>query len=134
MQEIASNSSDYKGVFQKDIASSQNISVKYLDHIIHSLKASGLIVNVSGKKSGYKLTRSAKDITMLDIHNAFESGICVIDCLSDAVKCSKDSKCAAQGFWGGLNNLVMDYFQSFTLQDLVDNQQKLDDKVLPENN
>lgn len=129
MQEIAINSSNNKGIFQKDIASNQDISIKYLDHIIHSLKASGLIINVSGKKSGYKLTRPARDITMLDIHNAFESGICVIDCLSDAVKCSKDDKCAAQGFWGGLNNLVVDYFRSFTLQDLVDNQHKIDDMV-----
>lgn len=129
MQEIAQNSSDIKGIFQKDIAKKQNMSVKYLDHIIHSLKAAGLIINVRGKKSGYKLTRPAKDITMLDIHNAFEPGICVIDCLSDAVKCSKDNKCAAKGFWGGLNDIVMNYFQSTTLQNMVDEQQKLDVKV-----
>ncbi len=40
-----------KGIFQKDIAKNQEISEKYLDHIIASLKASGLIKNVCGKKA-----------------------------------------------------------------------------------
>ena len=70
MLEIAMNK-EQDGVFQKDIAKNQNISIKYLDHIIHSLKASRLIVNVRGKKSGYTLTREPSEITMFDIHNAF---------------------------------------------------------------
>lgn len=41
---------DNKGVFQKDIAKNQQISEKYLDLIIASLKANGLIANTSGKK------------------------------------------------------------------------------------
>ena len=129
MQEIAKYSSEGKAAFQKDIAKNQDISVKYLDHIIHGLKVSGLIVNIGGKKSGYKLTETPDKITMLDIHNAFEPGICVIDCLAKGVKCSYDNKCAAQGFWGGLNNVVLDYFKSFTLQNLLDNQALIDDET-----
>ena len=45
------------GVYQKDISDRQKISVKYLDSIIASLKAAGLITTKRGKKSGYCLTR-----------------------------------------------------------------------------
>lgn len=38
------------GIFQKDISENQKISIKYLDHIIHSLKIAGLIINIKGKK------------------------------------------------------------------------------------
>ena len=117
MLEIALNDQQ-DGVFQKDIAKKQDISVKYLDHIIHSLKAAGLIVNVRGKKSGYILTRSAGEITMLDIHNAFEPGICVIDCLAQGVECEREDFCQAKGFWGELNYRIQDYFKSVTLEDI----------------
>jgi Rrf2 family protein len=129
MLEIARHSDTEKGIFQKDIAKNQELSVKYLDHIIHSLKVAGLVVNTSGKKSGYKLTRKPENITMMDIHNAFEPGICVIDCMSDAMECSRSEFCAAKGFWGGLNNLLIEYFESKTLQDLLDDQTLLDDQV-----
>ena len=42
MIEIAQNDSD-NGIYQKDIAVNQQISNKYLDHIIHALKVSELI-------------------------------------------------------------------------------------------
>lgn len=125
MLEIAKDESQ-SGVFQKDIAENQQISVKYLDQIIHSLKVTGLIVNLRGKKSGYILTRQPAEITMLDIHNAFEPGICVIDCLSRTIKCKMEGHCNARGFWGKLNNMVLNYFKSVSLEDLLKGNVNLD--------
>ena len=118
MVEIASDQSG-TGVFQKDIAKNQDISIKYLDHIISGLKAADLICNVKGKKSGYILTRPANDITIYDIHNAFENGICVIDCVSLNFQCEKDGNCGAQIFWKGLNDVVLKYFKNTSLQDVL---------------
>lgn len=127
MLEIALHATEKGGVYQKDIAEKQGISVKYLDHIIHALKAAELISNLKGKKSGYILTKKPEDITILDIHNAFEPGICVIDCLSRSISCNREKYCAARGFWGGLNNLIRDYFQSVTLLDLVKDENSFDE-------
>lgn len=118
MLEIAADKSD-KGVFQKDIAASQEISVKYLDHIIHALKAAGLITTLRGKKSGYVLTRKPSEITMFDIHNAFENGISVIDCVNNNFICERHGKCSSQPFWKGLNKVVSDYFHATSLEDLL---------------
>ncbi len=107
------------GVFQKDISKNQDISLKYLDHIIHSLKIAGLISNVKGKKSGYILTRPASEITVLDIHNAFEHGVCVVDCLERNITCERESTCEVQGFWGDLNNMIRDYLNDITLEELI---------------
>jgi len=121
MIEIARHSPD-TGIFQKQVAENQDISNKYLDHIIHGLKVAGLITSRMGRKSGYILTRPAQEITIFDIHNAFEPGICVIDCLSPSVNCDRAEGCEAKEFWGGLNKKIADYFKSITLQDLVDNK------------
>jgi len=128
MIEIAINE-DENGIYQKDIAKNQDLSYKYLDHILNSLKVAGLVAKASGKKSGYVLTNKPSEITVLDIHNAFEPGICVIDCLSENYSCKRESFCATRGFWGNLNNQIIQYFKSTTLQDLINEQIKLADFV-----
>lgn len=118
MLEIALGTA-HKGVMQKDIAVNQDISVKYLDYIIHALKVAGLINNAKGKKSGYVLTRDPITITMYDIHKAFEPGICVVDCLTPDMNCLRGSKCSVRFFWAGLNSVIIDYLKKTTLTDLV---------------
>ena len=118
MLEIAQNNGN-SGIYQKDISEKQSISNKYLDHIIHALKASHLIANVKGKKSGYMLTREPSKITIFDIHNAFEPGICLTECLSGNYKCDRREGCLTVGFWGQLNNIIVNYFKSVTLEDLM---------------
>lgn len=120
--EIAINENG-TGVFQKDIAINQKLSNKYLDHIISSLKIAGLICNVKGKKSGYILTRPPDQITMLDVHNAFEPEICVVECLSGIVKCEMQETCVTQEFWQGLNNRIEDYLKGVSLADLLKKNQ-----------
>jgi Rrf2 family protein len=116
--EIALDESE-RGVFQKDIAERQRISVKYLDNIIAALKTAGLISNTKGKKSGYKLTRKPEEIKILDVYNAFEPGVVVVDCLSGNYICGLSSKCGVRDFWDGLNNMIIDYFDSYTLEDMI---------------
>ncbi|SFE98270.1 RrF2 family transcriptional regulator [Thermophagus xiamenensis] len=121
----------YKGgIFQKEIAKRQNLSNKYLDHIIYALKVAGLITNVKGKKSGYILTKPASEIAIIDIYNAFEPGICITDCFGDNYKCERENYCAAKLFWDDLNEIIIKYFKSTTLQNLLDKQIRLEEEVL----
>ena len=107
------------GILQKDISKNQEISNKYLDQIILALKASELICNVKGKKSGYILTRKPAEITVYDIHNSFEPGICVIECMAKTSHCLKAKECKVYGFWFDLNEKITDHFKSTTLLDLI---------------
>lgn len=112
-------SDNSRGVFQKDIAVSQGLSNKYLDHIVHALKTSGLIVNVKGKKSGYRLSRAPAEITIFDVHQAFEPDICLVECLGNNYQCDRTEHCLAQGFWKDFNLTIVQYMKSVSLLDLV---------------
>lgn len=109
-----------KGIYQKDISKNQDISNKYLDHIILALRTAGLINKISGKRSGYRLSRDAGDITMLDIYLAFEHDFSVTDCLTGNFNCNRANSCAVREFWTGLNSVMKDYFQSVSLASLRD--------------
>ena len=49
------------------IASSQDLSVAYLEQLLHRLKKRGLILSSRGPKGGYLLAKDAEDITVAEI-------------------------------------------------------------------
>ena len=111
------------GIFQKDIAVNQELPNKYLDHIIHALKVAGLIRRI-GHRGGYVLTKEPSEITILDIHSAFEPGISIIDCLECTIRCPREHECASKDFWLELNETIVSVFKRQTLSDLIQNKKE----------
>lgn len=129
MVEIARHSEN-GGIFQKDIAENQGISIKYLDQIISGLKVAKLIRKIKAR-GGYVLINDPSEITMYDINNAFEPSICIIECLENGIVCDREKKCETKGFWSKLNKLITDHYKSVTLEDIIQKRESLDDdKVL----
>ncbi len=122
MLELANNVGNDEVIFQKDIAENQAVSVKYLDQIIAALKKAGLVVNVGGKKSGYKLNKPPEDISVYDIYTAFEDDLAIIDCLLHGGHCPKGSKCSLKGYWLGLNQVIRSNMEGTNLRDLLQKQ------------
>lgn len=106
------------GILQKDIANRQDLSVKYLDTIIISLKLKGLIANSRGKGSGYKLARPVEEITMLDIYTAFEP-VTFVDCINNISFCDRADICTTRNFWCMLRNETEELLRSKKLSQIV---------------
>ena len=119
MLEIA-KAPEHEGMLQKDIAKNQNISLKYLDSIISSLKLKNLVSNAKGRGSGYTLTRDPKDITMLDIYMAFEN-IEVIECINNMSYCDRSLHvCVARNYWSEFSMEFMELLRKKTLKNIMD--------------
>jgi len=114
--ELALNEARDGGTFQKEIAESQKVSIKYLDHIIASLKKAELITNVKGKKSGYILKRPADQITVFDIYSAFEDDLAIIDCLLSDGDCPRQNNCVMKDYWCDLNKTIRRNMESMNMQ------------------
>ncbi|MDP4210538.1 MAG: Rrf2 family transcriptional regulator [Bacteroidota bacterium] len=114
-------SSDPNGLRQKDIALKQDISVKFLDQIVNSLKVAGLIYRIGGKKSGgYKLTKDPSEITIYDIYKAFEPELNINPCLLDSTICQRSPTCGAHCFLSEFNLEMKNFMLSHTLHGLID--------------
>jgi Rrf2 family protein len=118
--ELALNAEKEGGTFQKEIAESQDVSVKYLDHIISSLKKAGLILNIGGKKSGYILARPASEITVYDVYAAFEDDLAIIDCLLSDGQCPRKGTCVMKDYWCELNDTIRESMQAMNIQLMVE--------------
>ena len=129
MLELALKSEKGEGILQKEIAENQHIPVKYLDHIIADLKKAGLIANVGGKKSGYRLNRPAEEISIFDIYLAFEDDLTIIDCLNPDGHCPRKKICVLKDYWYGLNNTIRSSMESQNLKDLVEKTRAAEDFI-----
>lgn len=58
-----------------DIAQRENISHKYLEHILLLLRQAGFITAQKGLRGGYALARPADKISMSDVLNALDNSI-----------------------------------------------------------
>ena len=123
MIEIALNGNE-KGTFQKDISKKQQISEKYLDQIVASLKAADLITSLNGKKSGYILTKPKNQISIYDIYKSFESELYIVKCIKNSsicVGCNSLNCGSSNAYWKQLNNLIVESLKNTTLEDIVNN-------------
>ncbi len=104
----------------KDIADRQQISKKYLEIIVKELVSAKLLVGVSGKGGGYKLSKKPEEYSVGEILEATEGSLAVVACLSEnAEQCPRAASCATLPMWSEYNKLVHDFFFSKTLRDLT---------------
>jgi Rrf2 family protein len=108
----------------KDIASRQGISLKYLDHILSSLRKAGLIKNVRGKGGGYSLTRPAAQITLCEIIEAVEGTLAPVECVDNPDYCKKTSTCSAHDVWVKVRESIEDVLRKTSLQSLTESHEK----------
>ena len=122
--ELALNVNKEGGTLQKEIAESQDVSIKYLDHIISALKKAGLIINVGGKKSGYVLARPANEITIYDVYSAFEDNLAIIDCLLTEGECPRKGMCVMKDYWCELNETIRNSMKSMNVELMAEKHAK----------
>jgi Rrf2 family protein len=124
MIELAMNGGD-TGMLQKELAVNQCMPNKFLDSVIHSLKVTGLIINVGGRKSGYKLARPAAEISVYDVYRAFEPELRIHFCLAGYESCPRTQSCASRLFLCEFNEKMEAYMRSNTIEELAAREMQL---------
>lgn len=106
----------------KDIANRQNISKKYLEQIVTVLNKSHILQTNRGFQGGYKLAVAPEKCTVGEIIRVTEGTLSPLACIDDdnEVRCDRSDECATLFVWKGLKDVVTDYLDGITLQDIVD--------------
>ncbi len=104
----------------KAIAQRQGISEKYLESIMKLLVKAKLLNGLRGKGGGYQLTRAPEQYTAGSILRMTEESMAPVSCLeSDAEACPRAAECRTLPLWKGLDKVINDYLDNFTLADLM---------------
>ena len=104
----------------KDIASRQQISKKYLEQIVAILNKTDILQTNRGFQGGYKLAKEPAQYTVGSILRQTEGSLSPVACLEqDPINCSRHSCCATLPVWQGLEQVINEYLDSITLQDIL---------------
>lgn len=100
-----------------DIAERQKESVKYLEASMAQLSAAGFVLSARGKSGGYKLARPANDFSVAEILTAGEGSLAPVSCLISG--CENADTCQTLPLFKELDEVIMNFLNSKTLQDLI---------------
>nr|WP_297174127.1 RrF2 family transcriptional regulator [uncultured Agathobaculum sp.] len=111
----------------RDISRRQEISAKYLEQIVVQLSRAGLVTSTRGAQGGYQLSRHPSEYTVGEILRITEGSLAPVACMEhDPIECSRAEGCITLGLWRGLYDVINQYLDGITLEDLVSQEQPLD--------
>ena len=112
-----------KPVLISTIASTQNISQKFLESILLDLKNKGFLGSKKGKGGGYYLLRPGSEITMASVFRALEGPIAWLPCVSlnyyeKCEDCDSEDSCELNHAMIEVRDSILKVVEKKTIADL----------------
>ncbi len=104
------------------ISQRQQISLSYLEQLFGKLRRNELVESTRGPGGGYTLARDASQITVAEIIVSVDEPIDATQCGGKENCLGEGSRCMTHDLWATLNQRMVDFLTSVTLQKLVDDQ------------
>ena len=105
-----------------DISDRQGISLSYLEQLFSNLRRQGLVSSSRGPGGGYRLSRSADEVTVLDIISAVDEKVDTTRCEGKG-NCSNGEQCLSHEIWHSLSEQIKMYLGGITLGQVVKDHQ-----------
>lgn len=106
------------------IAESENISHKFLESIVLTLRKSGFLGSKKGKGGGVYLIKEPKDIRMVDVIRILEGPIALVPCVSlnfyeKCDDCPDEETCTISKLMIQVRDNTLNVLRNNTLADLM---------------
>ena len=106
------------------IAKSENISLKFLESILLTLRKSGFLGSKKGKGGGYYLLLDPQEIKMSSVMRILEGPIAMVPCVSlnfyeKCDDCPDENACAVHNLMIEVRDSTLKIFNNKSLSDLI---------------
>ncbi|RIA10672.1 BadM/Rrf2 family transcriptional regulator [Flavobacteriaceae bacterium MAR_2010_72] len=106
------------------ISKSENISQKFLESILLTLRKNGFLGSKKGKGGGYYLLKDPKDIKMSAVMRILEGPIAMVPCVSlnfyeTCDDCPDENACAVHNLMIEVRDSTLNIFNNRSLADLI---------------
>lgn len=99
----------------REISSELNISFHFLTKVLQKLTEAGLVVSQRGASGGVRLTRSADNITLMEIIVAIDGTQIFETCVLGLPGCGVLKPCPFHDNWSEVNTRLKEMFNNATL-------------------
>ena len=101
-----------------DISQCQGISLSYLEQLFAKLRKQGLVKGVRGPGGGYRLAKSADQISVADIMQSVDEKLDMTKC-GGRGNCSSGEKCLTHQLWFALSCKLYKFLSGIKLDQYV---------------
>ncbi len=105
------------------IGERRHLSSAYLEQIFGKLRRAGLLEGIRGPTGGYRLSKPADQITVMQILDAVDASLEKSVCAKDRDCCDGEGECITFDLWDRLNEEMRRFLSGITLKGLA--EQKL---------
>lgn len=117
----------------KEISQREQISSKFLEQILLTLKNAGLLHSKMGVGGGYYLARPASEITLGQIFRVLDGPVAPIKCVSqmayESCGCPDEETCGLRLVMSDVRNAVADILDNTSLADVTKRQSAIRQKL-----
>lgn len=104
------------------IAASENISQKFLESILLTLKKAGVLGSKKGKGGGYYLLKNADEIKIASLYRILEGPIAMVPCVSlnfyeRCDDCPSEEACSVHGLMIKVRDSTLAILENTTIKD-----------------
>jgi Rrf2 family protein len=118
----------------KDISEREQISPKFLEQILLTLKNAGLLHSKMGVGGGYYLARPAGEITLGQIFRILDGPVAPIKCVSqmayEPCGCPDEQTCGLRLAMSDVRNAIADILDNTSLADVTKRQSDMRKKLV----
>ena len=106
----------------KEVATRQEISLKYIERIMPLLTKENLVEGQHGKGGGYRLCRPPEDYSVGEILRITEGELAPVACLARGAKpCPRAAECRTLPMWKKYYAMTNEFFDGISIADLMKN-------------
>jgi Rrf2 family protein len=107
-----------------EIANHENISQKFLESILLTLRRTGYLGSKKGKGGGYYLIKDPSEIPMTTVMRVLEGPIAMVSCVSlnfyeKCEDCPDEQSCSVHKLMLKVRDSALDVYRNTTLADLM---------------
>ena len=119
--------SEIEPVSISSISTRQDISEKYLEQMMATLKKAGIVKSIRGAGGGYVLAKEQEEISVGDVLRALEGNLEPVECpaLEKSEGCEAAGGCVTKYVWKRINESINQTVNEMKISELVEESKML---------
>ena len=102
-----------------ELAEQAGLEAPTVAKVLKPLAAAGLVAGFRGANGGYRLARTAADITLVEIVEAMEGPLAMTECSVHDGQCGIEASCGVRANWRRINDVVADALRGVSLAQML---------------
>ena len=103
-----------------ELAEHSGLEPPTVSKLLKPLAQAGLVEGLRGVHGGYRLSRQAADISLIQIVEAMEGPLAMTECSLDHGDCGLSPQCGVRANWRRINDVVADALRGISLAQMLE--------------